>query len=189
MRKCIDGFLPKYENFVIMGDFNSQPVDNVLKEFLVLFNFKNVVKEPTCYKNPHNSRLIDLIITNRPKMLQNTINVETGLSDFYMMTVTVLKTSYKKCKPQIISYRDYKHFSNESFRCGLIPLLRNERLSNKMSNDNFVEIVDNMHLPLKHKYVRANDCPFMNEELRKAVMLRPKLRNRFKKHETESVGV
>ena len=34
MRKCIDGFLREYENFVIMRDFNSQPNDNVLKEFL-----------------------------------------------------------------------------------------------------------------------------------------------------------
>ena len=175
MRKCIDGFLPKYENFVIMEDFNSQPDDNVLKEFLDLLDFKNLVKEPSCNKNPHNPRLIHLIITNRPKMFQNTINVETGLSVFHMTTVTVLKTSYKKCKPNIISYRGYKHFSNESFRCGLMPLLCNERLSNKMSNDNFIEIVDNIllrHLPLRYKYVRANDCPFMNKELRKAAMFK-----------------
>ena len=61
-----------------------------------------------------------------------------------------------------------------------------------MSNDNFIEIVDNIllrHLPLKYRYVRANDCPFMNKELRKTVMLRSKLRNRFKKHETESAKV
>ena len=80
------------------GGFNSQPDDNVLKEFLDLFDFKNLVKEPTCYKNPRNPRLIHRIITNRPKMFQNT-NVETRLSDFHMMTVTVLKTSYKKGKP------------------------------------------------------------------------------------------
>ena len=172
-----------------MGDFNSQPNDNVLKEFLELFSFKNLVKEPTCYKNPHNPRLIDLIITNRPKMFQNTINVETGLSDFHMMTVTVLKTSYKKCKPKLISYRDYKHFSNDNFRHELMPLLRNERLSKALSNDNFIEIVDNLllrHLPLKYQYVRANDSPFMNKELRKAVMLRSRLRNIFNKNKTDS---
>ena len=105
------------------------------------------------------------------------------------MTVTVLKTSYKKCKLNIFSYRDYKHFSNESFRCELMPLLCNEHLPNKMSNDNFIEIVDIVllrHLPPKYKYVRANASPFMNKELRKTVMLRSKLRNRYKKHETES---
>ena len=108
------------------------------------------------------------------------------------MTASVLKTSYRKCKPKIISYRDYKNFSNESFRCELMPLSYNECHSNEMSNDNFIEIVDKVllrHLPLKHKYVRANDSPFMNKELRKAVMLRSKLRNKFNKHKTDSAKV
>ena len=105
------------------------------------------------------------------------------------MTVTVLKTSYKKCKPKIISYRDYKHFSNDNFRHELLTLLSNERLSKALSNDNFIEIVDNLllrHLPLKYRYVRANDSPFMNKELRKAVMLRSRLRNIFNKNKTDS---
>ena len=76
-------------------------------------------------------------------MFQNTIKVETGLSDFHMMTVSVLKTSYRKCKRKLF------HFSNESFRCELMPLLCNESLSNEMSNDNFIEIVDNV-LSLNH---------------------------------------
>ena len=101
MRKFVDKFLPKYENFIIMVNFNSEPKDNALKEFLNLFDFKNLVKEPTCYKNPDNPRLIDLIITNRSNMFQNTINIETGLSDFHLMTVSVLKTSYKNCKPKV----------------------------------------------------------------------------------------
>ena len=123
LRKCIDNYLPMYENFIIMGDFNCEPKNNILVEFFNLLNFKNLVKEPTSYKNPENPRLIDLIITNRSKMFQNTINVESGLSDFHKMTVTVLKTCFKKCKPQIISYRDYKHFSNLNFRMELLKKL------------------------------------------------------------------
>ena len=189
LRKCIDKFLPKYENFIIMGDFNSEPKDNALIDFLNLFNFKNLVKEPTCYKNPENPRLIDLIITNRSKMFQNTINVETGLSDFHLMTVTVLKTNFKKCKPKIISYRDYKHFSNSNFRTELMQMLFNQHRMYEMSNDEFLDITINVlerHAPLKYKYVRANDGPFMNKELRKAVMLRSKLRNRFNRVKTDS---
>ena len=45
-----------------------------------------------------------------------------------------------KCKPEIISFRDY--FSNKSFHCELMPLLCTQHLSNEMSNDNFIEIVD-----------------------------------------------
>ena len=37
----------------------------------------------------------------------------------------------------------------------------------------------NKHAPLKKKYVRANDAPFMTKALRKAVMLRTRLRNKY----------
>ena len=46
---------------------------------------------------------------------QNAVTVETGLSDFHKITITIMKTFLKKKKPKIISYRDYKIFSNISF--------------------------------------------------------------------------
>ena len=39
-------------------------------------------------------------------------------------------------------------------------------------------------MPIKLKYIRANDSPFMNRELRKAMMLRSKLRNSYNKNKT-----
>ena len=43
------------------------------------------------------------------------MTLETGLSDFNIMTLTVMKVFYKKQKPTIITYRSYKYFSNEVF--------------------------------------------------------------------------
>ena len=34
--------------------------------------------------------------------------IETGLSDFHKMTVTVMKTTFEKSDPKIIHYRDYQ---------------------------------------------------------------------------------
>ena len=42
----------------------------------------------------------------------------------------------------------------------------------------------NKHAPIKFKYIRANDSPFMNSELRKTMMLRSKLRNSYHKNKT-----
>ena len=39
-------------------------------------------------------------------------------------------------------------------------------------------------MPIKFKYIRANDSPFMNTELRKAMLLCSKLRNRYNKNKT-----
>ena len=59
---------------------------------------------------------IDLIVTNRPRSFCNSDSLETGLSDFHKLIVTVLKTFFKKQSSKIISYRNYKNFSNDLFR-------------------------------------------------------------------------
>ena len=41
--------------------------------------------------------------------------IETGLSDFHRMVAAVMKTHFPKMKPQVISYRKYKDFHNETF--------------------------------------------------------------------------
>ena len=44
------------------------------------------------------------------------MTVETGLSDFYKMTLTVMNESIlKKQKANIVTLRNYKHFSHETF--------------------------------------------------------------------------
>ena len=39
----------------------------------------------------------------------------------------------------------------------------------------------NKHAPIKRKYIRANEAPFMTKDLHKAIMKRSKLRNNFLK--------
>ena len=52
--------------------------------------------------------------------------LETGLSDFHLMTVTVMRKIIMKMRPRVINYRSYKCFSNETFRVFLINNLSNE---------------------------------------------------------------
>ena len=78
-----------------------------MREFCDSYNLKNLIKEPTCFKNASNPSCIDLMLTNS-RSFQNSLNIETGLSDFHKMTLTVLKTIFPKVKPEIILYRNYK---------------------------------------------------------------------------------
>ena len=188
LSKYIDEHLKLYDNIIIMGDFNAEPIDSEMKEFCELYCLKNLVKDPTCYKNPDKPSCIDLVLTNRERLFQKTTVVETGLSDFHKMTVTILKTFFRKAPPKIVSYRDYKHFSQVHFRSELHQYLTNYNIY-ELSNDEFVKIfmgIFDKHAPLKQKYVRANQGPFMTKELRKAVMTRSKLRNKFNKSNTKS---
>ena len=61
-----------------------------------------------------NASCIDFILTNSPYSFKNSCVIETGLSYFHKMTVTVMKTTYEKLK-SIITNRDYKKFCNDKF--------------------------------------------------------------------------
>ena len=80
---------------MFIRDFNMTETEEQLKNFLELYSLKNLVKEPTCYKS-HMPKCIDLVLTNRNRSVQKATTVETGLSDFHEMVVTVLKTTFPK---------------------------------------------------------------------------------------------
>ena len=94
------------------------------------YGLKNLLKQSTCYKNPSNLTCIDLILTNALQSFQSTCVIATGLSDFHMMALTVMRKGFKKFQPRIINFRSYKQFSNEAYR---------ESLINKLSQENFVK--------------------------------------------------
>ena len=100
-----------------------------------------------------------------------------------------MKKSFKKFQPQIINYRPYKHFSNDTFRTDLIDKLSNEKfVINDDGLKRFCELsvnVLNKHTPRKKKYARGNQMPFFTKELSKEIMTRARLRNKYLKNRNE----
>ena len=169
LSKLIDQNLTSYDNIIILGEFNSEMSEDAMVVFCGIYNFKNIVNKPTCYKNPNNPSCINLILTtNRQKSFQDTRLIETSLSDLHMMTTSALKTWFKKQPSKVISYRDYKNYSQVKFRNSLGQSLSGNDSIN-ITNDQFVDIfmtIFNNHAPLKMKHVRANDVQFMTKDLR-----------------------
>ena len=165
-----------------MGDFNVDPSNEHMLEFMSSLDLRNLITDPTCFKNIENPSCIALIITNRPKSFQHSRVIETGISDFHKLTITVIKMKFNRYPLSVISYRDYKSYSPYLFRAELNCILSFDL--NFINNDTFTQIVMellNRHCPIKFKYIRGNDSPFMTKELRKAIMQRSKLRNRLNK--------
>ena len=54
LRRELDLHTSNYENFPLLGDFNSEMIDTNLKDFCNLFLLKNLIKKPTCFKHPEN---------------------------------------------------------------------------------------------------------------------------------------
>ena len=110
--------------------------------------------------------------------------MDTGLSDFHRMIVTIMKISFHRLPPKIRHYWDYSNYDNNIFPVSLF----NESL--KLSTDaidlkRFVTVcIDtlNNHAPRRKKYVRDNHLPFMNKDLSKQIMHRTRLRNNFSRN-------
>ena len=81
-----------------------------MKDFCELYDLENLIKGPTCYKNPNNPSSMDVMLTNKKKGFCNSMTIETGPSDCHKMTVSVLKMYIKKKPPRRVNYRCYKNF-------------------------------------------------------------------------------
>ena len=118
LSKSLDLFTTKYERLLFLGDFNAGMEDSSIKIFCGYYNLTSMINTPACYKNP------DKPTCTCPRSFQNSCVIETGLSDFHMMIVTVVKPSYQKIEPKVINYRNYKSFSNEGFRESLLENIK-----------------------------------------------------------------
>ena len=131
---------------------------------------------------------VDLILTNKSRSFQNFCTFKTGLSDFHKMTLTVLKSSFAKQKPRILNYRNYNSLTSLQ-RSILYKLINsNLQISNK-DLKHFKETclsVVNTIAPLKSRFIRANQAPFINKEIQRGVMVKSKLRKKFLKSRSES---
>ena len=109
-----------------------------MNDFCNAYNLSSLIKEPTCYKNPDNPSSIDLTLKNSPRIFQGSCVMETGLSDFHRMTVTIMTAIFPRLPPKIRTSRNYNKFYNLNFRETLVKELS---LTNAWNNDisNFID--------------------------------------------------
>ena len=141
----------------------------------------NLINKPTCFHS-NTPTCIDLIITNKKNLFKlSNYTFETGISDHHKLVSTILKSGSFKGTPKIKIYRSYKKFELENFNRILKDILE------KLTNHFYAEFEKvflkelNKHAPQKKKILRQDNNAFMTKELRKEMMLRSKLNNKFNK--------
>ena len=143
-----------------------------MKNVCDIYHLKNLVNVLTCYKNPLKPSCIDLFLTNCSCSFQETQIIETGLSDFHKMNVTVLKMFFSKQVHETVFFRNYKKFDNSAFREPLNRELLKYDLSN-IKYDTLQEIIVsllNVYATLNKKYLRVHHGSFVAKKLRKTIM-------------------
>ena len=115
-RSTIDAHLSNHENIILLGDFNSCMLDSSTRAFSETYEFRSLVKEAICFKNPEDPSCIDLILTNKHLSFQRSYAIETDWTIWILQNGTDCDEMHSpKRKPRIITYRKYKNFCNETF--------------------------------------------------------------------------
>ena len=150
----LNKYIYSYINIIIMGDINCDIDDNIEKNSLINFcgtySIRNMVTEPTSFKNPMKPTNIDVILKNRKEDFTKTTLIETGISDDH-----ILRTFTKN-----VFYRNKKNFDANVFRNELL-LIRDEDISYDNIKDMMVSKLD-IYVPIKKRLVRGNRDPYMN---------------------------
>ena len=140
-----------------------------MSEFCDIFDSRNLITEPTCFKNTENPSSIDVILKNKHRSFQNSSVIETGLSDHHKLVVTVMKSFIKKRAPVVIKYRDFKNYNAAAFHAELYyarRLIKHTDINYGLFDSTFMDIL-NKRAPMKEKLIRANTGAFTNRELSK----------------------
>ena len=178
LTQIIDYYYKCYDRFILLGDFNVEPTDTNMAEFMDSFQLSCLINDKTCFKSKDGS-CIDLILTNCKSSFMHCQTVETGISDHHLLIYGMLKTTFTKAPPKEFIYRCYKTFSLDLF----LQDLYNQLLLNITDTDNYstfqvvVENVLEAHAPCKKKVIRGNSKPHMTKQLRKEIMKRSRLKN------------
>ena len=173
LSKSIDSLSSEYDDFILLDDFNLCMEDSHMKTSAGIYKLQNLLKKPTCFKNPENPACIHFILTNELIGFKNTYVIETGLSDFHKKIVAVMKMHFSKMKPSVVSYWKYKYFCNKTFLDSLRHELnvQGQFLSEKgldAFSTNCTDIFD------RHTCKKSNiyDKSFNTNEISKAIMTR-----------------
>ena len=79
--RCLDFYLSKYNNSIVLRNFNIETLNTTISVLCVTSSLKNLIKETKYFKSLENPTCIHLILRNQSKCFQNSNVFETGLSD------------------------------------------------------------------------------------------------------------
>ena len=82
-----ENLLSRYDNLFILGDLNYDILDNDKSSNLVdvcdIYDIRNHIRAPTFFMGTSKPSLLDVILTNKSKLVNKTLNFSSGLSDFH----------------------------------------------------------------------------------------------------------
>ena len=175
-----------YENIVIIGDLNFNMFkENMLSSIIPALSLTNIIKDATCFKSSPATLLDVMLVTKRRKFMQS-FSINTGISDFHNLIGGVLRLykpapKTKKIFIRKLSKIDYEQVSKDVSEMDLskvIDLSSDVDSAYALMQGKLCALL-NKHAPKKQKIIRKNDFHCMSKGLRKEMLYRNRLRNKY----------
>ena len=110
------------------------------------------------------------------------------MSDFHKLTTTILRKIVSKENCKKILQKNSKVYGHNTFEKRLQPKITSETIINySQFKSIFLEILNNI-APVKMKILPYNNNPFIKKALRKSIMTRSRLKNRFNENSSAKNG-
>ena len=181
LSEALDIYSKHYENICIFGDFNTTLENNdMICYFMSNQCLSNLIKCPTCFKSANES-MIDLFLTTNKYLSQKTNSFETGISDHHHLIATVLKTTYERFPPKLLTYRSYEHSWIDSLKNKFESEAYTIQFGDIGSPKTAIIKSLNAVAPFKKRIVRGNNKPHLTFLIRKEIMTWSRLKNKANK--------
>ena len=119
-----------------------------MKNVRELYGLRNLINQPTCFKNLQNPSFIDSLLTNKPQSFCNTCLVETGVSDFHKTTPN--DTFHNKKNLQSVNQKLSRIGTSQIFLEGFLSNMKN--CNNDFNSfTHMAKEVVNLHAPQKKR--------------------------------------
>ena len=110
------------------------------------------------------------------------------MSDFHKLTTTILRKIVSEENGKKILQKNYKVYDHNTFEKRLQSKITSETIINySQFKSIFLEILNNI-APIKMKILPYNNNPFIKKALRKSIMTRSRLKNRFNENSSAKNG-
>ena len=192
LENVINTFHAEFKCMYFLGDSNIDQlkIHTKFETFLDAYGMTCIIKGPTCFKGTPS--LIDVILTDTPGRIAETLNIDTGLSDFHHLTLASTKLHVPRSSSTKFQYRSMKHFDEKQFLkdVSYIPfqvcnIFDDPNDSYWLFSKMYSNIID-IHAPVKTTRKHPKHAPFMNCELRKARNAKAMLRRKYEKYPSAS---
>ena len=177
-----------YENVIIIGDLNFNMMsENALSNIIPVYSLTNIITEPTCFKSSHPT-LIDVMLVSKRRKFLCSFSENTGISDFHNLIGGILRFQKPLPKTKKVLVRKLAKIKYEQVLRDLSETDLSHSVMSSTDADSAYDTLQetlcnllNRHAPKMIKMIKRNDFHCMSKELRKAMLYRNRLRNKYYK--------